>query len=126
LNTSAWRVVHRDIMRWRAGTSPAEKLGVVLLIALTVFVISVRPLTRATGPLASPLRLTRLSAFEPVTDNDLPLPSSAATGVAPVLAPSSTGYVRVVLKTRRARRRSAPLRRLKLPLRSLNSSLSSD
>jgi hypothetical protein len=106
--------------------SQAVRLGTILVIGLTVFVSTLRPLTQASGHFFRPLGLTRLSLVsEPASDHGTLLVSPAMVN-APVLALLPVGVVLMVLKTRRASRRVVPLRRLKLPPRGVTSSLSSD
>jgi len=108
-----------------AGLSWPARLGLVLLIALTVFVSAVRPPAWHSGRANSSLGLTRLSQLsEPAGDHDTPLPSPMAGEQ--VFAPPLAAIVPITLKTRRTSRRSVPLRRLKLPPRSVTSSFFSD
>ncbi len=100
------------------------RVGMVLLIAVTVFVGAVRPLTRPVGHLYRPLGLTRLSLLsEAAVNDDTPLPAPVAG--APVFAPP-LAIVPVVWKTQRPSRRSVVLHRPKLPPPSDAGSLLSD
>lgn len=103
------------------------KVGMVVLIALTVFVSAVRPLARPTGRLYARFGLSRMSLLCEAPDTDgrpLPLPMVADSHVfEPLLV---VGLLLLVLKIRRTAFRPIPFRRLKLPARSPDRSLSSD
>jgi hypothetical protein len=102
------------------------KVGLVALIALTLFVSTVRPLTRPSGRLNLPQGLTRLSLLsEPASSEDIPLPVPATVDLH-LLAPSLVGVLLLVLKTRRAAFRSVPIHRLRLRPRRTTASLLSD
>lgn len=106
--------------------SLAGALGFGALIALTIFVSAVRPLTHPSGRLDRPLGLTRMSLLsEPASNDDAPVPVPVAAD-AQVLAPALIGVPLLVLKSRRTAFRSVPVRRLKLPPRSSIGSLFSD
>ncbi len=101
------------------------KLAVVALIALTLFVGAVRPLTRPSGPLNRPLGLTRWSLLSESGINEkTPLPSPAEAPALVFTAPLVS--VLLVLKTRRAAFRPVPVRRLKFFARNPVDSLLSD
>jgi hypothetical protein len=112
-------------MRHARSSLPA-KVGLVVLIALTVFVSAVRPLTRPSGRLFARFGLTRMSLLtEAADERGTPLPAPAVAH-AHVIAPLSVaGVLLLVLKTRRVEFRSVPFRRLKLPARSPDRSVSS-
>jgi len=109
-----------------AGSSLPTKAGLVVLIAVTIFVTAVRPLTRPTGHLYARFGLSRMSLLtEAADESGTPLPEPAVTHthvVAPLLL---VGALLLVLKARRAEFRSVPFRRLKLPARSPDRSISS-
>ena len=113
-------------MRLRGDTSFPTKLGVVTLIAFTVFVSAVRPLTRPSGRLNLPFGLTRMSLLTESPDDgraSLPTPPAATRVIEPMLV---VGVLLHALKTRRRAFRSIPIRRLKLPARTTERSLPSD
>ena len=109
-----------------AGSSLPARVGVVVFIALAVFVSVTRPLTRPTGHLYARFGLTRMSLLAEAADESgtpLPAPDVAdAHVIAPLLL---LGVLLLVLKTRRVELRSVPIRRLKLPARSPDCSVSS-
>jgi hypothetical protein len=107
--------------------SSSGKLAIVALIALSLFVSAVRPLTRPAGHLIRPLGLTHWSLLSEAGDHDsAPVPQPTVVE-AHVLAPPLTSIaLLVLLKTRRAAFRPVPVRRLKLLARSPADSLSSD
>jgi len=113
---------------WRDRDVPG-KLGILLLIALTIFVSAVRPLARASGRLNFPPGMIRMSLLSvPAADGDTTLPSPATAEAVDsiIVAPLLGSVLLLVLKTRRAAHHPVPIRRLKLPRRSTAVSLSSD
>jgi len=113
-------------MRLRGNPALSGRLSVLVLIALTLFVSAVRPITRPSGRLYVSLGLTRMSLItESPRDDDTPLPapSPAAELIAP---PLLAGILLLVLKTRRCARRSVPFRRLRLPPRRTTGTIFSD
>lgn len=111
-------------MRLSRDTEVLKKLGILMLIALTIFVSAVRPLARASGRLNIPPRMIRMSLLSvPATDaaTAIPSPSTAQAVDAPLLG----GVLLLVLKTRRAAHCPVPFRRLKLPRRNAAVSLPS-
>ena len=113
-------------MRRRADLWPA-KLGMLVVVALTLFVIVVRPLARPTGHLYARFGLTRMSLLsESADDHSAPLQppvEGGARSLAPVLI---VGVLLLVLKTRRVQLRAVPVRRIKLPPCRTANSLSPD
>ena len=102
------------------------KVGMVVLIALTVFVSAVRPVTRPTGRLYARFGLSRMSLLtEAADDNDSSLVAPAVVDAHVSTPLMALGVLLLVLKTRRVELRSVPLRRLKLPARSPDRSVSS-
>jgi len=109
-----------------AGRSLPTTLSLLLLIAVTLFVCAVRPMTRPTGQLYGRLGLTRMSLLsEAADDTDTALPVPAAVHVHVTAASLVCTVLLLVLKTRRRACRPLPLRRLKLPVRSTERSVSS-
>ena len=95
---------------------PSQGVAVVL-IAVTLFVIAVRPVTRPSSPLLQPLGLTRMSLLsEAAAADDAPgvSPASHFSG----LVPPASNVLPPRARTRWAPLRSARVRRLKLPPRS--------
>jgi hypothetical protein len=95
----------------------SHKVGIVALTALTIFVISVRPVTRPSSALYGGLGLTRMSFLSVPADSDVTPHVSPAAAVSFMLVPPLAAVLVLVLKTRRAAFCSVPLRRLKLPPR---------
>jgi hypothetical protein len=86
----------------------------VVLITITVFVSTARPLAHPAGRFGPQFRgLTRMSLLSESPDTDsTPLPAP----------PLVVGVLLLVLKTRRAAFHPLPLRRLRLPARSADRS----
>jgi hypothetical protein len=102
-------------MGLQRGLCSSSKVGVVALTALTIFVLTVRPVTRPSSTLYGRLGLTRMSLLsEPAADDATPRISPAAAEFF-MLVPSLAAVLALVLRTRRAAFSSVPLRRLKLP-----------
>ncbi len=102
-------------MGWRGNLTLRGKLGMVVLIALTIFVITARPVARPSSHLYGRLGLTRMALLtEPANEDTPSLPVSTAT-VSYVFVPPLAGILLLLLKTRRTGYDSVPIRRLKLP-----------
>ncbi len=102
-------------MGWRGNLTLSRKLGMAALIALTIFVISVRPVAHPSSHLYGRLGLTRMALLTEPADEDapsLPLPTAA---ISHVFVPPVAGILLLLLKTRRTGYDSVPIRRLKLP-----------
>ena len=113
-------------MGWRCNLSLPGKLGMVALLALTVFVVTVRPLARPSGRLYGRLGLTQMALLTEAADHDttsLPVP---AAGRPYVFVPPLAGILLLLLKMRRTGFESAPVRRLKRPPRRTAGSQFSD
>ena len=99
----------------------------VVVVALTLFVVAVRPLARPTGHLYARFGLTRMSLLSESADNDSvplqPPTASEAQSLQPLLL---VGISLLVLKSRRVALRAVPLRRVKRPPRRPSNSLSTD
>ncbi len=102
------------------------KVGMTVLIGLTIFVSAARPLTRPTGRLYTGYGLTRMSLLtEAAKNSNTPVVAPAAVD-AHVMTPLTVlGVLLLVLKTRWIELGLVPLRRLKLPARTPNRSVSS-
>jgi len=113
-------------MRQGDGHALRIKIGIVVSIAVALFVVTVRPVTRPYGRLERSLGLTRLSLLsEPPLPNDTTVPSPA-THLLPLVALALLQiFPRLVLKRRRAAFCSVPILRLKLPPSSPSGSVSS-
>jgi len=96
------------------------KLSMVVVIALSILVSTVRPIAHPLGHLFPQLRgFTRMSLLSESPDTDCTsLPTPAVADVHRVEPPLVVGLLLLVLQARRAAFRPAPLRRLKLPARS--------
>lgn len=102
------------------------KVGMVVLITLTAFVSTVRPIAHPSGRLFPRFGLTRMSLLSEPSDADSTSLPAPAVPAAPVVGlPLVAGLLLLVLKTRRAAFRPVPFRRLKLPARSADRSLAS-
>lgn len=104
------------------------KVGISLLIALTLFVSIARPLSRPSDSLSRSLgrRLTRLNLqSEPSIDHETPLEEPAAREADLVVLPLA-GTLLLLLKSRQTAHRPIALRRMKIPPRTTASSLISD
>lgn len=105
------------------------KLGMVVVIALSILVSAVRPIAHPLGHLFPQLHgFTRMSLLSESPDTDSMSLPAPVVGDVHLIAPSLVvGLLLLVLKARRAAFRPVPLRRLKLPARSAErSSLPSD
>jgi hypothetical protein len=104
------------------------KAGLLVFLALTLFVSVVRPLTRPTGHLYARFGLTRMSLLtDAAGDEDLAAVPPADT-MGRLLRPAFVvGVLLLVLKTRRRIAfQSPPVRRVKRPPRRPTNSLPSD
>ncbi len=116
------------IVRQYVAISQVAKVGLVVLMALTVFVSFARPISRPADSISRSLglRQTRLNLrSEAAAETDTFLPSLAVTVAKGLIVPL-VALSLVVLKDRRTAFHSAPVRRLKRPRRRTASSLSSD
>lgn len=102
-------------MGWRGNLTVPGKLGMVVLIALTIFVITVRPVARPSSHLYGRLGLTRMALLTEPANEDTPSLPAPTTGVSHVFVPPLAGILLLLLKTRRTGFDSVPIRRLKLP-----------
>lgn len=102
-------------MGWRGNLTLPGKLGTVVMIALTIFVITTRPVARPSSPLYGRLGLSRMALLtEPANEDPASLPAPTV-GVPYMFAPPLAGILLLLLKTRRTGFDSVPIRRLKLP-----------
>jgi hypothetical protein len=103
------------------------RVGVLVFLALTLFVSVMRPLTRPTGHLYTRSGVTRMSLLtEPGDDEDADVSPSADT-TDQVLQPFVfVGVLLLVLKTRRVAFRPLRVRRVKRPPRRPANALLSD
>ena len=105
------------------------KLGMVVVIALSILVSAVRPIAHPLGHLFPQLHgFTRMSLLSESPDTDsTSLPAPAVSDAHMIAPPLVVGLLLLVLKTRRTTFRPVSFRRLKLPARSADrSSLPSD
>ena len=110
------------LQRMKRG-SLAGKVGIVVLLALTVFVSAVRPIAQPTGRLFPRFGLIRMSLLSESPDTDsTPLPSPALVDAHMIEPPLIIALLLLVLKARPAAFRPVPFRRLKLPARSADRS----
>lgn len=95
-----------------------NKLGIVILLALTVFVGAVRPLTRHAGRLSVHFGLTRMSLLtEPPRDGQTRLPGSESVASVQFVRPLPAIALLLVLKVRRVAFQPVRIRRVKRPPR---------
>jgi hypothetical protein len=102
-------------MGLQRGLRVKGRVGIIALAALTVFVITVRPVTRPSSQLYGRLGLTRMSLLSEPPDNDVTPRVAPVAAVSFMLVVPLATLLALILKTRRAAFRSVPLRRLKLP-----------
>jgi len=87
----------------------------MVVVALTIFVTTARPVARPSGRLCGRLGLTRMALLtEPANESttSLPVPVASFTYV---LAAPLAGILLLLLKTRRTGFESVRVRRLKIP-----------
>src|SRR5512135_150262 len=105
VNTGPGEVVTHGMRH--TDSSVLAKVGMVVLIALTVFVSTVRPVTRPTGRLYARFGLSRMSLLtEAADDSDTSLVAPAAVDVHVSTPLMVLGIMLLVLKTRRVELRA--------------------
>lgn len=117
----------RVVMKCMKRGTALGKLGLGMLIALTVFVSAVRPIAHPTGRLFPRFGLTRMSLLsEPPDIDSTAVPAPVVADAQVVELPLVISLLLLVLRTRRAAFLPFLFRRLKLPARSAERSLPSD
>lgn len=102
-------------MRTDTASSVARRAGILALIAVSLFVVLVRPITRPTGPLARPQGFTRWSLLaEAGADDRAPLTPPVGESVV-VFVVALAGVLPRLLERTQPSIPSLPFRRRKIP-----------